>query len=87
MEVFFNYEVMKVKASLPIMIEIRWMVFLFGSPVGNLDQMGDTSSQLVCKFIEEYLSSEVFYTLLSKMQSDLCIVPIFGQCLLSHGNT
>ena len=47
------------KASLPIMIEIRWMVFLFGSPVGNLDQMGDTSSQLVCKFLEEYFGSEV----------------------------
>jgi hypothetical protein len=31
------------------------MVFLFGSPVGNFHQMGDASSQLVCKFLEEDL--------------------------------
>ena len=47
------------KASLPIMMEIRRMVFLFSSPVGNFEQMGDTSSQLVCKFLEEDFGSEV----------------------------
>ena len=56
-----QYEVMKMKASLPILMEIRSMVFLFGFPVGNFFQMGDASSQLVCNFIEEDFGSSVCF--------------------------
>ena len=46
------------------------MVFLFGFPVGNYIQMGDASSQLVCKFFEEDFGSEVCQFVLGQNGSE-----------------